>query len=52
MFHAYILETGETVIQHIYDTHFGGVEKVEQYIEKWVSIIDKLNKDTYELVLN
>ena len=29
------LRSGKTVIQHIYDTHFAGVERVERAVEEW-----------------
>ncbi len=29
------LKSGKTVIQHIYDSHFAGVEKVEQWVNEW-----------------
>lgn len=33
--YKYALKTGKTVIQHIYDTHFDGFEKVGKFIDKW-----------------
>lgn len=30
--YTHVLHSGKTLIQHIYDTHFQGVERVEQYI--------------------
>ncbi|WP_066195887.1 alpha-glucuronidase family glycosyl hydrolase [Gracilibacillus timonensis] len=36
--YKYTLKSGKTVIQHIYDTHFAGVEQVEQLIMKWESL--------------
>lgn len=33
--YTYELKSGETVIQHIYNTHFKGVEEVEEFIESW-----------------
>lgn len=44
------LKSGKTIIQHIYDTHFEGVEKVEEFIVKWSSLKDKISKDVFELV--
>ncbi|WP_411149436.1 alpha-glucuronidase [Streptomyces sp. A30] len=34
----HVLHSGKTVIQHIYDTHFEGVEEVEEAREVWVSL--------------
>ncbi|MDR3127827.1 MAG: alpha-glucuronidase [Bifidobacteriaceae bacterium] len=33
-----LLKSGKTVIQHIYDTHFEGVETVKKYIVNWKKI--------------
>ena len=34
----YKLKSGRTLIQHIYDTHFEGVQEVEGFIEAWASL--------------
>ncbi|MEU0582517.1 alpha-glucuronidase [Streptomyces sp. NPDC006132] len=34
------LKSGKTVIQHIYDTHFEGVEEVEAAREVWAGLVD------------
>jgi alpha-glucuronidase len=36
----HMLNSGKTVIQHIYDTHFEGVAEVEQAREVWASLRD------------
>ena len=36
------LHSGKTVIQHIYDTHFEGVEKAAGLLEQWDSLRDQL----------
>lgn len=41
------LKSGKTVIQHIYDTHFKGVEQVEEMIANWDSLKDKLDATRY-----
>jgi alpha-glucuronidase len=46
----YVLSNGETLLQHIYDTHFEGVQDVEQFIEIWHTLEDKLPKAAYEHV--
>lgn len=50
--YTYRLDSGETVIQHIYNTHFKGVEQVEELIEEWKGLKDKINKNTYNSVLS
>ena len=44
------LHSGKTVIQHIYDTHFEGVEKVEEYQKIWESLREQLDAESYENV--
>jgi alpha-glucuronidase len=36
--YGHVLHSGRTVIQHIYDTHFEGVEEVEAAREVWASL--------------
>lgn len=48
--YTYKLKSGKTVIQHIYDTHFEGVEKVEEFIEKWLSLRGKVSEEVFNLV--
>ncbi|MBE5874203.1 MAG: alpha-glucuronidase [Lachnospiraceae bacterium] len=48
--YTYVLKTGKTLIQHIYDTHFEGVEEVEQMIAAWDSLEGKIPADTFNLV--
>ncbi|MCR5796911.1 MAG: alpha-glucuronidase [Eubacterium sp.] len=46
-----VLPSGKTLIQHIYDTHFEGVEDVEGMIKVWESLKDEIEEDTYKRVL-
>lgn len=41
------LHSGKTVIQHIYDTHFAGVEEAERLQEDWVELKGKINEARY-----
>ncbi|MCP2263564.1 alpha-glucuronidase [Promicromonospora thailandica] len=36
--YTHVLHSGSTVIQHIYDTHFAGVDAVERMIEAWSAV--------------
>lgn len=44
----HMLRTGKTLIQHIYDSHFEGVEEVEGMIADWNSIEGKVPEDTFK----
>lgn len=48
--YTYKLKTGKTLIQHIYDSHFQGVEEVEEMIPKWESLKGLVPEDSYNLV--
>ncbi|NLM41107.1 MAG: alpha-glucuronidase [Firmicutes bacterium] len=49
--YTHVLKSGKTLIQHIYDTHFLGVEQVEEMIEKWKGLEGKINPETFFHVL-
>ena len=46
----YVLSSGKTLIQHIYDTHFEGVEEVLEMIAVWENLRDNIPEDTYKNV--
>lgn len=46
----YSLKTGKTLIQHIYDTHFEGVEDVDQMAELWDSLEGKIPEKSFARV--
>jgi alpha-glucuronidase len=43
--YTHVLRDGRTVIQHIYDTHFEGVERVERMESTWESVADLVPHD-------
>ncbi|GAA1976362.1 xylan alpha-(1-_2)-glucuronosidase [Isoptericola halotolerans] len=36
--YTHVLHSGKTVVQHVYDTHFEGVERVERMVERWEDV--------------
>ena len=48
----YVLKSGKTLLQHIYDSHFEGVEGVENFIKLWNDLKDCLPHEAYESVSN
>ena len=48
--YTYELSTGKSVMQHIYDTHFEGVEEVETMIDAWEKLQDLIPKQIYDNV--
>lgn len=46
----HVLQSGKSVIQHIYDTHFEGVEEVESMIQMWSELKQYLGPREFERV--
>lgn len=46
------LHSGKTVIQHIYDTHFDGVELVDEMVKQFESLEGKLPDKAYRRMLD
>ena len=44
------LHSGKTVIQHIYDTHFEGVDEVESLIMRWAELEGKIDEISFNNV--
>jgi alpha-glucuronidase len=50
--YTYMLSSGKTLIQHIYDSHFAGVEGVERLQILWKGLADKIDAKVYNNVKN
>ena len=48
--YTYMLKTGKTLIQHIYDTHFEGVEEVEAMQKAWQGLKGKVEDRAFDCV--
>ncbi len=48
--YKYVLKTGKTLIQHIYDTHFEGVEEVEEMQRQWAGLNGKISERAFACV--
>ncbi|WP_078544940.1 alpha-glucuronidase family glycosyl hydrolase [Litchfieldia alkalitelluris] len=46
------LKSGVSVIQHIYNTHFEGVEQADQLVENWKQLEGKIDSARFEGVLS
>ncbi|MEW5291298.1 glycoside hydrolase family 20 zincin-like fold domain-containing protein [Erwinia papayae] len=44
------LKSGKSIIQHIYDTHFAGVEEVESFCHRWHELADFLDPVIFSCV--
>ena len=50
--YTYVLHSGKTVIQHIYDSHYDGAEEAAGLIEQWESLHGEIDDQRYLEVLN
>ncbi|WP_444947333.1 alpha-glucuronidase [Micromonospora ureilytica] len=48
--YGHVLHSGSTVIQHIYDTHFAGVEEVTAMRRRWQTLNGMIDPSVYERV--
>ena len=48
--YTHMLKSGKTLIQHIYDSHFEGVEEVEEMIKIWNGLEGKVPSRAYEVI--
>ncbi len=48
----YQLSTGKTVLQHIYDTHFKGVEMVEEMVAEFEKLSGKIDEKRFNRMRN
>ena len=46
----YTLKGGRTLLQYIYDVHFTGIEKVGEFIKKWVALKGYVEKRFCDIV--
>lgn len=49
--YEHVLDSGKTVIQHIYDSHFDGAAQAEQLIASWKETEKEIDADRYQAVL-
>jgi alpha-glucuronidase len=49
--YTYVLHSGKTVIQHIYDSHYDGAARAEQNVARFQSLQGKMDADLYSAIL-
>ena len=47
----HVLHSGKTVIQHVYDTHYAGVEETKNDVREWESLKSLVDDQRYHAVL-
>lgn len=48
--YSHRLKSGETVIQHIYNTHFEGADEAQQLVEEWSRLQGKIDEERFAQV--
>lgn len=49
--YTHVLRNGKTLIQTIYDQHFEGYDRSEQYLQDWQELSEDLDADVFKKVL-
>jgi alpha-glucuronidase len=49
--YTYKLQSGKTVIQHIYDSHYEGAERAQQLVQEWTQLEGHIDDERYTLTL-
>lgn len=47
----YVLSSGKTVLQHIYDTHFEGAKEAEEFVRMWQELKGLIDEEAYQRTL-
>jgi alpha-glucuronidase len=50
--YTYVLHSGATVIQHIYNSHYAGAERAQQYVQQWKYLRGRVDDERYRAVLS
>jgi alpha-glucuronidase len=48
--YTYVLKSGKTVIQHIYDSHYEGAEAAAGFVKRWRALKGRVDAARYEAV--
>ncbi len=49
--YTYVLHSGKTVIQHIYDSHYAGAAEAADFVRQWKSLQHLIDDEVYAAVL-
>jgi alpha-glucuronidase len=49
--YTYVLHSGKTVIQHIYDSHYAGAEQAANLVQQWRTMKGRVDDERYAEVL-
>jgi alpha-glucuronidase len=46
-----VLHSGKTVIQHVYDSHYGGADQARAFIGQWKNLEGRIDRERYRDIL-
>src|SRR5262249_37685015 len=49
--YTHVLESGKTVIQHIYDSHYDGAAQAATFVERWRTLENLIDNERFAAVL-
>ena len=49
--YTYVLHSGKTVIQHVYDSHYEGAERAHDFIDAWKTLEGHVEPERYQDIL-
>ncbi|HSB74408.1 MAG TPA: hypothetical protein VLC12_02090, partial [Terriglobales bacterium] len=49
--YAYVLHSGQTVIQYIYDSHYEGARRAQEYVPQWLTLHGHIDDRRFQQVL-
>jgi alpha-glucuronidase len=49
--YTYVLHSGKTVIQHIYDSHYNGADRARDFVSQWQELHSHIDRERYRDIL-
>jgi len=49
--YTYVLHSGKTVIQHVYDSHYEGAERAHDFVAEWKTLEGRVDPERYRDIL-
>jgi alpha-glucuronidase len=49
--YTYVLHSGKTVVQHVYDSHYEGADRVRNFIAQWKTLDGHIDAERYRDIL-
>jgi len=49
--YTYVLHSGKTLIQHVYDSHYEGADAAEAFVRQWETLKGRIDDERYSRVL-